>query len=196
MGKSLERVKSEKKTAEEAKLAAEIAKNTIEKQCNELKLKLTKSEEQIREERRLMEEGRELFCLEKAEFESNRRRLEEEVLARDEWLGMLKSQKQLAQQEISEMKVAIATKNDKEIKLKQMQDDLFSVQQKLESTLKEKEELMQELEQLRNKNLSESDMEIKQRRSVRKLKSQMTAQFVDEITQTKSWKHLKSEQAY
>merc|ERR1719499_1989640 len=112
-----------------------------------------------------MEKDRELFCLEKAEFERIRRRLEEEVLARDEQLGRLKSQKEIRQQEISEMKLALAAKNDEEMKVKRLQVDNISMQKELEGNQKEKEELKQEVEQVRYNNLPASDLEVKERRS-------------------------------
>jgi len=154
--KCLESVKLEKTIAVEAKVAAEKAKNIIEKLWNELKHKLANAEDQIREERRLMEEDRELFCLEKAEFERNRRRLQEEVLARE---------------------------------------DIVSVQKELEGKRWAKEELKQEVEQITYQNLPASDLEVKQRRSVRKKRSrsQKVGKYVEEITESKFLKTTKSE---
>jgi len=156
---------------------------------------LANAEDQIKEERRLMEEDRELFCLEKAEFERNRRRLEEEVLARDEQLGRLKSQKEIKRQEISMMKVAIPAKNDEEIKPKRLQVDIVSGQKELDGNQKEKEEQKQEVEQIRYNNLPERDLEVKQRRSVwkKRSRSQKVGQFVREITKSKFVKTTKSE---
>jgi len=162
----------------EAKEAVENAKIMIENKLNELNIKLIDTQEKVRKQRLLITENREQFCLEKAELECSRERLAKEVQEKDRQLAALISQKELAQKEKLNMKAIIAKKNDDNVKLKQVQDELASVQRVLKFTLKEKEGLSKELEKFRDFN-AERNMYLEERKSNRKERSQMMVECTE-----------------
>jgi len=181
---TLEIVEREKRVAETAKIAAENSKNKMENQWKELKAKLAKTDEDIRkardlfnEEKKQFQDDKSNFCLEKAELESSRRRLENEVQAKDEQLLRLTTQYGLAQKELSRMRVKIAEMNNVCTELRDARSELASIKMDLHYKEENEKKLKKELEFFRRRSLTEIKEQVRERKSVHEEGNRRSEEF-------------------